>query len=347
METSFSTTRTAPRLVGKTASFELEGDWAFSNHMTRLRPKRGVLSRFVAYQLHFVWTSGYFQHICTKHVNQASVASRRLAKAVLLLVPPTAEQERIVAAIDEHFSDLDAAEASLRRASLKLRRLELAAVARALRGDWEWKTLEDFTVDQRYGSSAKATRDPTGVPILRMGNIKDGEISLDDLKYLPLDHPDLSTCCLEPGDLLFNRTNSPELVGKAAVFHGCREQVACASYLIRVRLSKRLHPDWAALVINGPVGRNYVARVRTQQVGQANVNGTKLKGMPVPAPPVKVQEARIAEFSEQKDLIGRLRRALADTHLRAALLGGPFLRRLSQVSWSSPLDNETAEATRA
>lgn len=242
-------------------------------------------------------------------------------------IPPMQEQRRIVAAIEKQFSRADAAEnwlhAGHRRAETLSRRIgSLEVDAR-----WPQVTLGDVTEAQSYGSSAKADRDASGIPVLRMGNIRAGQIVLDDLKYLPRSHPDSSKFALAPGDLLFNRTNSPELVGKSAVFPGAPEPMAFASYLIRVKLTPICLPEWASLVINGPLGRRYIAEVRTQQVGQANVNGTKLAAMPLPLPPLDEQRRALAEVEHQLSLHSRLRSAIAIAQRRSAALRRAILER--------------------
>jgi len=199
-------------------------------------------------------------------------------------------------------------------------------VAHAVAGDWPVRQLRDVTASQVYGSSAKANADSGGVPVLRMGNINHGKLDFSSLKYLPAEHPDVRKFDLEEGDVLFNRTNSPELVGKSAVFEG-QERMAFASYLIRVRLTEACDPHWAALVINGPLGRAYVAEVRTQQVGQANVNGTKLAAMPIPLPPVDEQRRIVARVEEQLSAIDALRAAIERAQRRSASLRRAVLER--------------------
>jgi type I restriction enzyme S subunit len=124
----------SPELIGKTAYIDRDAGWAFSNHMTRLKPVNEVDSRFIAWQLHFLWMTGYFLHICTNHVNQASIASKTLATAVPLVVAPLPEQHRIVAAIEMHFTRLDAAVAALQRASANLKRYRTAVLKAAVDG---------------------------------------------------------------------------------------------------------------------------------------------------------------------------------------------------------------------
>jgi type I restriction enzyme, S subunit len=240
---------------------------------------------------------------------------------------PRAEQERIVAAIEEQFSRLDAAEESLRQARVRANAYTASAVAEALAGDWPIVRLGDITEEQCYGTSAKASTDPTGVPVLRMGNIQNGALDFRELKFLPRDHPDVLKLTLQPGDLLFNRTNSPELVGKSAVFKTGPYPTSFASYLIRVRLMSDCDPEWAALVINSPLGRDYIASVRTQQVGQANVNGTKLAAMPIPLPPICDQSRIIAELEQHRLATSAVTLSLARASRRSTALRRSILER--------------------
>jgi hypothetical protein len=99
--------------------------------MTRLRAPNGINARFVAYQLHFLWMMGYFQHRCTHHVNQASVSSSTLADTVPLIVAPTMEQGRIVAEIEKQFTRLDAAVAALKRVQANLKRYRASVLKAA------------------------------------------------------------------------------------------------------------------------------------------------------------------------------------------------------------------------
>ena len=124
-----------------------------------------------------------------------------------------------------------------------------------------------------------------------MGNIQDGELDLEKLKYLPQDHDEFPDLLLEPGDLLFNRTNSAELVGKTAVFRGTPGKCSYASYLIAARTFDGCDPEFIAMYINSWHGRSWIKTVVSQQVGQANVNGTKLKALSFPLPPVAEQAA--------------------------------------------------------
>ncbi|WP_342708777.1 restriction endonuclease subunit S [Bradyrhizobium sp. B124] len=172
---------------------------------------------------------------------------------------------------------------------------------------WRWVSIDQVVAQVQYGSSAKTTSDSSGVPVLRMGNIQRGKLDLTDLKYLPRDHDEFPDLLLNEGDVLFNRTNSLELVGKTAVYKRLDKPTSFASYLIRIRPSGVL-PELLSAYLNSPFARSWIERVANQQVGQANVNGSKLKALGIPLPP----------FDEQAEILQRLSTVFAHAdHLEA------------------------------
>ncbi|GAB2941000.1 restriction endonuclease subunit S [Aquaspirillum soli] len=164
---------------------------------------------------------------------------------------------------------------------------------------WVWASIDQLTVEKKYGSSSKTNEDPVGVPVLRMGNIQDGDLDFSNLKYLPVDHDEFPGLHLQDGDLLFNRTNSPELVGKTAVYRSQISPCSFASYLISVRFSDGYISELASAFINSAYGRRWIKSVVVQQVGQANVNGSKLSALAVPVPPFKEQQEIISVLHSQ------------------------------------------------
>jgi type I restriction enzyme S subunit len=180
-----------------------------------------------------------------------------------------------------------------------------------------------------YGTSERAGTDPdSGVPVLRMGNIQDGRLDLSDLKFAPTEGIS-SRLYLKDRDLLFNRTNSPELVGKSAVFRGHAPTIF-ASYLIRVRFDPDIvDSEYANFWINSAWGRAWASLAKTDGVSQSNINGTKLAQMPIPLPPIEEQRtivlrasqmlAAAEKTSDQLRLAGRRAESLAAAVLSKAL----------------------------
>lgn len=172
---------------------------------------------------------------------------------------------------------------------------------------WAWASVDELCPIVQYGTSAK-TSDDGPVPVVRMGNIVDGRLTFESLKFLPRDHEEFPELFLEPGDVLFNRTNSPELVGKCAVFEGSPSPCSFASYLIRLR-ADGFRPDLLAWCINGPSGRDWVASNVTQQTGQANVSGGKLRVFAVPLMSLAEQEILAHVVGAALARVEKLRRA--------------------------------------
>jgi type I restriction enzyme S subunit len=156
---------------------------------------------------------------------------------------------------------------------------------------WGLATVGFVAEVMQYGTSTKAEASRgDGVPVLRMGNIQDGRLDLSNLKFIDRRKEDPTPYLLRQGDLLFNRTNSPELVGKCAVF-GLNGEYVFASYLIRVRCdSGILLGDFLSAWINSPWGRAWARQVRTDGVSQSNINTVSLGAMPIPVPSIEEQQ---------------------------------------------------------
>ena len=145
---------------------------------------------------------------------------------------------------------------------------------------WEWCRLSLLIYPPKYGTSKKSV--PYGLlPVLRMGNIQDGEIVFDKLVYSN-DLDDNKKLLLQYGDLLFNRTNSAELVGKTAIFRGQRNAIF-AGYLILLR-PIFINSEYLNLLLNTPYARDYCNEVKTIGVQQCNINAEKISNLLIPVP---------------------------------------------------------------
>ena len=145
---------------------------------------------------------------------------------------------------------------------------------------WEWCRLSLLIYPPKYGTSKKSLS--SGVlPVLRMGNIQDGEIVFDKLVFSN-DLDDNKKLLLQYGDLLFNRTNSAELVGKTAIFRGQRNAIF-AGYLILLR-PIFINSEYLNILLNTPYARDYCNEVKTIGVQQCNINAEKISNLLVPIP---------------------------------------------------------------
>ena len=161
---------------------------------------------------------------------------------------------------------------------------------------WAWGKLGWLTLGVEYGTAAKSAKSGT-VPVLRMGNIQNAKFDWADLVYTS-DVDEISEYLLHDGDVLFNRTNSPELVGKAAIYSGERPAIF-AGYLIRVNhIRTVVNSQYMNLFLNSHVARQYGSSVKTDGVNQSNINGTKLSNYPFPCCSIEEQR-EIASILEK------------------------------------------------
>jgi type I restriction enzyme S subunit len=144
---------------------------------------------------------------------------------------------------------------------------------------WQFVALCKICDSFDYGTSAKSQ--PAGkVPVLRMGNIQDGKLDWTDLVYTS-NKEEIQKYALSPNTVLFNRTNSPELVGKTAIYRG--EQPAIfAGYLIRINNLPELDPNYLNFCLNTMHARDFCAQVKTDGVSQSNINAQKLGTFEIP-----------------------------------------------------------------
>ena len=217
--------------------------------------------------------------------------SQAIIKSLSVPLPPLPEQRRIAAILDK----ADALRAKRREGIAKLDQL-LQSVFLEMFGDpvtnpkgWPIGKISDLLESAKYGSSEKA--DLQGeVPILRMNNITySGEMNLTVLKYISRDKAEEKYSVM-PGDILFNRTNSKELVGKTAVYEG-PTPMAYAGYLVRARTADGHAPEYISAFMNSSYGKSTLQAMCKSIVGMANINAREFQAISIPIPPCELQQS--------------------------------------------------------
>ena len=167
--------------------------------------------------------------------------------------------------------------------------------------DWEVVRLGDVLESTTYGTN-ESLSDKGEVAVLRMNNLHDGEIDLSEVRRANLFVKESSELNLVPGDILFNRTNSLDLVGKVAVVRNLPQPISFASYLIRLRVMQcQVNPFWLSALLWSYSCQVRIQRFATPGVSQANINPISLKLLTIPLPPLPEQQA-IAEVLEGVDV---------------------------------------------
>ncbi|WP_417729547.1 restriction endonuclease subunit S [Roseovarius sp.] len=145
---------------------------------------------------------------------------------------------------------------------------------------WTWAHLGLCSSGPEYGTAAKSA-DTGAVPVIRMGNLQRGRIDWGNLAFTS-DPDEIEQYSLKPGDVLFNRTNSPELVGKTSIYKGERPALF-AGYLVRVnQIEEITSGPYLTYFLNSPIASEHGKTVKTDGVNQSNINASKLQEYPFP-----------------------------------------------------------------
>lgn len=165
--------------------------------------------------------------------------------------------------------------------------------------NWDIVTIGDIVIDVRYGTSKPAVEGGK-YPYLRMNNLTyDGHLDLSDMKYIDIPENEIEKCIVRKGDVLFNRTNSIELVGKTCVFD-LDDEMVIAGYIIRVRLNDKLLPIVLSSYMNTTVLKERLRNMAKGAVNQTNINAQELQSIKIYLPPIELQH-QFSAFVEQTD----------------------------------------------
>ena len=182
---------------------------------------------------------------------------------------------------------------------VKSRFVELFGVYPLNPKGWETATIRDIVTDVRYGSSRPAV-DGGKYPYLRMNNITyGGELDLTDTKRIDIPDNELDKCTVRRGDVLFNRTNSKELVGKTCVYNR-NEMMVLAGFVIRVRVTERILPEFLSAFLNTDFSKRMLLGMCKAAIGQANINAQEMQDIGIYLPPTELQR-QFVQFKEQTD----------------------------------------------
>ena len=182
---------------------------------------------------------------------------------------------------------------------IKSRFIEMFGVYPANPMGWEIGTIRDIVTEVRYGSSRPAV-DGGKYPYLRMNNITyGGELDLSDTKRIDIPDNELDKCTVRRGDILFNRTNSKELVGKTCVYDR-DEMMVLAGFVIRIRVKDRILPEFLSAFLNTDFSKKMLLGMCKTAIGQANINAQELQNIGLYLPPVELQR-RFVQFKKETD----------------------------------------------
>lgn len=277
------------------AFFWNRGRGVLNQHIFNVYPQTGLLKDYFRYAL-----NGNLQKIISKAhggVGLQHITKKEL-ETIEIPIPLLDEQRRIAAVLDKVSGLIAKRREQLDKLDelVKARFVEMFGDPVSNSKGWDKGTIRDVVSEVKYGTSKPAI-DGGAYKYLRMGNITfDGELDLSDLKYIDIPDSEIEKYMVRKGDVLFNRTNSKELVGKTCVFD-LNEPMVIAGYIIRVRVNSKVLPIYLSAVLNSQYGKQTLADMCKAIVGQANINAQELQDIAILIPPIELQE-KFSDYAE-------------------------------------------------
>ena len=231
----------------------------------------------------------------------------KLLKEKYIPVPPLSEQQSIVEYLDSSFAKIDAMKANAEKALNEAKALFQASLKEMLepKEGWEEKKLGDICSDIRYGTSTPSNENGE-YKYLRMNNItNDGFLDVSHYKTISLPEKELEKCLVKRGDIIFNRTNSRELVGKSCVFTE-DENMVIAGYLIRIRLKEGFEPQFITYSMNLQRSLGLFQHLIVGAVHQANISANNIQKVIINYPPLSEQQSIVATLDSLKSKVDKL-----------------------------------------
>lgn len=298
-------------LIGMDGEFNI-AKWGktpalLNQRVCRLTPKSLVDKGYLYYYMPIILKQIEAK---TPFVTVKHLSAKELNKAKIPL-PPLDEQRKIVVVLDK-VSDLIAK----RRQQLgkldemvKSRFVEMFGTFPENEKGWPVGKIRDIIREARYGSSRPAV-DGGRYPYLRMNNITySGELNLTDIKHIDVPESELSKCTVQKGDVLFNRTNSKELVGKTCVYDR-DEMMVLAGFVIRVRVNDRAMPEFVSAFLNTDFSKQMLLGMCKTAIGQANINAQEMQSIGIYIPPVDLQKQFVSFKKQVNELKATINRSL-------------------------------------
>ncbi|EAI5931361.1 restriction endonuclease subunit S [Campylobacter coli] len=298
------------------SAFIVNGKYWVNNHAHILKPNNEILiNKFLVYFLNYSNLEKYITGATVKKLNQQKL------KQIEIPLPPLKEQERIVGILDESFSKIDESIKILEQDLLNLDELMQSALQKAfnplkdnakenykLPQGWEWKSLGEISnLIQNGFAASKNNEIPSGYVHLRTHNIStDGNLNFDTLIKIKREFIKEKQSFIEKNDILFNNTNSTELVGKTALVTQ-NYNYAFSNHLTKIKLKNQYNSKLVVFYFVLLLKNKYFEKICHQWIGQSGINIDKLKKIQIPLPPLKEQEQIASHLDELSSHVKNLK----------------------------------------
>jgi type I restriction enzyme, S subunit len=329
--------------AAKPKAYMIDGPAWVNNHAHVLRARRELATnRYLKHYLNHFDYHGYARGTTRLKLTRADM------DGIPIPLPPLAEQERIVAVIEEQFSRLDAGVAALERARKNLKRMLAAVLQGAVTGTLtltareaaaerqglggtpsEWRRVRvDEVAEVSGGITKNPKRKPicNSVPFLRVANVPRDGLDLSEIHQIEVFPGELERLRLRPGDLLVVEGNgSPDQIGRSALWSGQIDPCVHQNHLIRVRPSAQVLPEYLNLFWNAPSTMSTIRAVASSTSGLYTLSTNKVRAVEVALPPLATQTAIVSRVKLLMSFMSQVDSAIEAQTRRAARLRSSVL----------------------
>ncbi|HDZ5372893.1 TPA: restriction endonuclease subunit S [Campylobacter jejuni] len=309
--------------LGKVALTRVIG--SCNQQINAIIPHKNIISEYIYYYC----ISSKFQSILFSKAPQTTLAifnKTEFSKLEIIYPKDIKEQERIVGILDESFAKIDESIKILEQDLLNLDELMQSALQKAfnplkdnakenykLPQGWEWKSLGEISnLIQNGFAASKNNEIPSGYVHLRTHNIStDGNLNFDTLIKIKREFIKEKQSFIEKNDILFNNTNSTELVGKTALVTQ-NYNYAFSNHLTKIKLKNQYNSKLVVFYFVLLLKNKYFEKICHQWIGQSGINIDKLKKIQIPLPPLKEQE----QIAEHLDFVFEKAKALKELYTK-------------------------------
>lgn len=315
----------------------------FQKALHRVRTSDALNPHFLRYLLeHYARARTFAQYTSGSTINHLPQEDLR---NLTVPVPPKSEQARIVAAIEEQFSRLDAGVVAMVRTRQNLARMRAAVLLAAVNGklaevnsdQWEFVPLEQLLLDIHAGKSFRCEERPAGPGewgIIKVSAMTWGEFRPNENKTVLAGREIDARMEIRPGDLLVSRANTVDYVGAVVHVQDCPPRLLLSDKSLRLTPRPQVLPEWLVIALRSPMSREYIERVATgTSDSMRNISQPKLLSLIVPLPPVSTQRRLTDEVGRQMSIIAKLDGEITEYEksaegLRSSLLAAAFSGKL-------------------
>lgn len=309
--------------LGKVALTRVIG--SCNQQINAIIPHKNIISEYIYYYC----ISSKFQSILFSKAPQTTLAifnKTEFSKLEIIYPKDIKEQERIVGILDESFAKIDESIKILEQDLLNLDELMQSALQKAfnplkdnakenykLPQGWEWKSLGEISnLIQNGFAASKNNEIPSGYVHLRTHNIStDGNLNFDTLIKIKREFIKEKQSFIEKNDILFNNTNSTELVGKTALVTQ-NYNYAFSNHLTKIKLKNQYNSKLVVFYFVLLLKNKYFEKICHQWIGQSGINIDKLKKIQIPLPPLKEQE----QIAKHLDFVFEKTKALKELYTK-------------------------------